>query len=137
MLIKYQSYSHSVGNNLKHIVICTKYRWKIFKTLQLKREVEKAIKKVCSNHSIDLKLINVQSDHVHMIVDCPRTLSDAKLLQLIKGGSSYLLFRAVRDLNQIYPNRHLWSRGYFCANIGSDYAKVLNYIKNQDKHHKK
>ncbi|MBS3093776.1 transposase [Candidatus Pacearchaeota archaeon] len=37
-------------------------------------------------------ILKVLPNHVHLIVNCPRTFSDAMLMQIIKGLSSYILF---------------------------------------------
>ena len=100
----YQSYETSVGNNLKHVQITTKYRYAMMRKELIKVFCRVAVEEACKKHEIKIVIMNVQPDHVHMIVDCPRTISDAKLLQLIKGLSSYLLFRLCPDLRKRYPN---------------------------------
>jgi len=47
-------------------------------------------------------ILRVLPEHAHMIVDCPRTISDAKLMQIIKGLSSYILFRLCPDFRERY-----------------------------------
>ena len=95
-----------------------------------------AIEEACKRHKIAIKILKVMEEHVHMIVDCPRTLSVAKLMQVIKGFSSYLLFRLVPNFRKRYPKGHFWSEGYFCASCGSDFERAMKYIENQDLHHK-
>ena len=70
------------------------------------------MKEACKNHKIEIVIINVQNNHVHMIVNCPGTLSDAPLLQAVKGLSSYLIFRICPVLRKRYPEGHFWSEGY-------------------------
>ncbi|PIO00922.1 IS200/IS605 family transposase, partial [Candidatus Pacearchaeota archaeon CG09_land_8_20_14_0_10_30_9] len=57
------------------------------------------------------------------------------LLQIIKGSSSYLVFRLCPNLRKRYPKGHFWNEGYFCCSIGSNYETVFEYIKNQELHH--
>ena len=90
-----------------------------------------AIEEVCKEHDIEIIILNVRSDHVHMIVDCPRTMCDAKLIQIIKGLSSYFLFRICPDLRKRYPRGHFWSEVYFCEGCGSYFERVFSYIENQ------
>ena len=136
-MLRYKSYNHSYGHNYKHLQLNTKYRKAVFSTSGMKKACEKAIRQVCNKHKIEIKVINIQSEHLHMIIDAPRTLSDSKLLQLIKGGSSFILFRAIPFLREVYPKRHLWSAGYFSCNVGADYDSLLSYIVNQNQHHTK
>jgi|SRR3989344_6709553 len=127
----YQSYETSVGNNLKHVQITTKYRYAMMQKENLQIYCKVAIEEACKRHLIKIMIINVQPDHVHTIVDCPRTMSDAQLLQIIKGLSSYLLFRICPDLRKRYPNGNFWNAGYFCCSVGADFDRTYSYIENQ------
>ena len=127
----YQSYETSVGNNMKHIQITTKYRYKMMQKEKIKVFCRVAIEEACKKHNIKIIIINVQPDHVHSIVDCPRTMSDAQLLQMIKGLSSYLLFRICPSLRKRYIDGNFWNSGYFCCSVGADFDRVFEYVKNQ------
>ena len=131
----YKKYQTSVGNNYKHIQITPKYRYKMMRQEKLKIFCRVAIEETCKRHKIEIEIINVQPDHVHMIVDCPRTFSDAKLMQILKGLSAYLLFRICPSLRKRYPKGNFWSEGYFCCSIGANFDEVFEYVKNQDFHH--
>ena len=121
---EYKHYKNSVGNNLQSIQITTKYRYQIMRKDKLKTFCKVAIEKSCKRHKIEISILKVLNEHVHLIVDCPRTMSVAKLLQIIKGLSAYILFRICPNLRLRYPRGHFWSEGYFCASCGSDYEKA-------------
>src|SRR3989338_6462078 len=106
----YKKYKTSVGNNCKHVQITPKYRYKMMRQEKLKIFCRVAIEETCKRHKIEIAIINVQSDHVHMIVDCPRTFSDAKLMQILK---------------KLYANIFFWSEGYFCCSIGANFDEVF------------
>jgi putative transposase len=96
-----QSYKHSrssVGANRKHVQITPKYRYKMMRQEKLKVFCRIAIQEACKKHRIEIEIINVQVDHVHLVVDCPRTMCDAKMMQIIKVLSSYILFRICPNL---------------------------------------
>ena len=61
-----------------------------------------AIEEACKKHKIEIVILKILDEHSHMIVDCPRTISDAKLMQIIKGLSAYILFRICPDLRKRY-----------------------------------
>ena len=134
-----EDYKHSrncVGSNRKHVPITTKYRYEMMRQEKIKVFCRVAIEEACKRHGIVVDIIKVMSDHVHMIVDVPRTMSDAQTVQIIKGLSSYLLFRICPNLRKRYPNGHFWNAGYFCDGVGnSDFARTWNYIENQELHH--
>ena len=118
MEIEYKHYSTSAGNNLKTIQITTKYRYKMMRQEKLKVSCKVAIEEACKRHKIEIIIIKVLSEHVHLIVDCPRLISDMMLMQIIKGLSSYILFRLCPDLRKRYPRGNFWNRGYFCEDAG-------------------
>ena len=129
-------YNGSVGSNTKHIQITTKYRYKIFKQEKLRIFCKVAIEEACKRYKIEIVLLEVLPEHAHSIADIPRTMSDAKAMQLIKGFSSYLLFRLCPDLRKRYPKGHLWGEGYYCEGVGpKEFDEVYDYVKNQLQHH--
>jgi len=108
---QYKSYGSSVGNNLKSIQITTKYRYQMLKKNHLKVCCKVAIEEACKRWKIELVILKVLPEHSHMIVDCPRTISDAKLMQIIKGLSSYILFRLCPNFRKRYPKGEFWNDG--------------------------
>ena len=135
MEIEYKHYSTSVGNNLKTIQITTKYRYKMMRQEKLRVFCKVAIEEACKKHKIEVIIIKVLPEHVHLIVDCPRSISDMMLMQIIKSLSSYILFRICPDLRKRYPNGHFLNRGYFCQGCGTDFQRALSYVENQELHH--
>lgn len=131
----YKHYSTSVGNNLKTIQITTKYRYAMMRKEKIKIFCRVAIEEACKKHKIELVIIKVLDEHVHLIVDCPRVLSDAKLMQIIKGLSAYLLFRICPELRKRYSRGSFWNKGYFCQGCGTDFNRALSYVQNQELHH--
>ena len=136
--VQVRAYKHrenSVGSNLMTIQITTKYRYNMMRKERIESFCKISIQEACKRHKIEIVIIEVLKEHVHIIVDCPRTMSVAMLMQIIKGLSAYLLFRICPDLRKRYPRGHFWSEGYFCEGCGSDFEKALAYVKNQKIHH--
>jgi putative transposase len=134
-LNQYKSYQNSVGNNLQSIQIMTKYRYKMMKKEKIMNFCKIAIEEACKNHKIEISILKVMNEHVHLIVDCPRTMSVSEMIQIIKGLSAYILFRICPNLRLRYPKGHFWSEGYSCVSCGSDFERAYSYIENQDLHH--
>jgi putative transposase len=131
----YKHYQTSVGNNLKHVQITTKYRYCMMRKELIKTYCKVAIEEACKKHKIEIVILNVQENHVHIIIDCPRTFSDYQLIQILKGLSTYILFRICPELRLRSPRGIFWSEGYFCCSIGKDFDRVFEYVKNQDIHY--
>ena len=134
-----ETYKHSrsfVGANRKHVQITPKYRFKMMRQEKLKVFCKVAIEEACKKHNIEVEIVKVMDEHVHLAVDCPRTMCDAKMMQIIKGLSSYILFRVCPNLRKRYPDGHFWTEGYFCDGIGNnDFEQTYSYIENQELHH--
>ena len=134
-----ERYKHSwssVGSNRKHIQLTPKYRYKMMQKEKMKVFCRVAIEEACKRHKIEIEIIKVMPEHVHLIADLPRTMSDAKAMQIIKGLSSYLLFRICENLRKRYPKGHFWTEGYFCEGVGEmNYETVYSYVENQELHH--
>jgi len=131
----YKSYGSSTGNNFKHIQITTKYRYRMMRKDLLRTYCRVAIEEACKKHGIQIVILKVMNEHAHMIVDCPRTMADAMLIQIIKGLSSYLLFRMCPNLRKRYSKGHFWHASYFCCSVGNEFAQVYKYIEDQERHH--
>ena len=72
-------------------------------------------------------------DHVHVLLSLPSTLSIAKALQLIKGGSS-------KWVHDAFPEHRLfrWQVKYGAFGVSvSQLDKTIQYIKRQEEHHRK
>ena len=64
-------------------------------------------------------------DHVHLLLSLPTTLSIAKALQLVKGGSS-------KWVHETFPEHRLfrWQEKYGAFSVSvSQLAKTMRYIK--------
>jgi putative transposase len=72
------------------------------------------------------------TDHVHVLLMIPASISVAKAVQLIKGGSTRWIhgtFRSQRSFR--------WQDGYGAFGVSLSLApKVVEYIQNQPRHHR-
>jgi len=72
-------------------------------------------------------------DHVHGLLSLPATMSFAKAVQLIKGGSS----KWIHD-NFSKHKKFEWQEGYGAFSVSaSQIGKTMAYIQNQKEHHRK
>ena|SRR3989344_484637 len=131
-------FSHKVGVNVHHLEWCTKYRYCMMRDDKYKNACEVAIRKQADRHKIFIREVFVMPDHVHMSVELPLHMSSSKALQLLKGGSSYLLFRFQPKFRLRYPKKHFWSPGGYAASVGYTTVDVVDaYVRNQRDIHQK
>jgi REP element-mobilizing transposase RayT len=73
------------------------------------------------------------SDHVHILLNIPSTMSTAKAIQLIKGGSSKWVNDTFKTSQQF-----AWQEGYGAFSVSiSGINDTIAYIQSQEEHHKK
>jgi len=82
--------------------------------------------------NIYIDSLNGHSDHLHCLLSLNPDQSLSKVMQLIKGESSYWI-----NKNSVIPVRFEWADEYFGVSVSESHLpKVREYIKNQEAHHK-
>ena len=128
----YRKTSHTTYDCKYHIVWITKYRKKVMVGLVAER-LRELIRGICKEHDVEILKGHVSKDHVHLFLSVPPHLAISKLVQYLKGKSSYKLLSENKDLSKLFWGRHLWGRGYFVATSGNITDEIImEYIKNQD-----
>ena len=95
--------------------------------------VRELIRGICKEHDVEIIKGHLAKDHVHMFVSVPPQIAISKLVQYLKGKSSYKLLQENKQLSKMFWGRHLWARGYFVATLGNLTDEVImEYIKNQE-----
>ena len=128
----YRKTSHTTYDCKYHIVWITKYRKKVLLGLVAERTRE-LLRGICKEHDVEIMRGHISADHIHMFVSVPPHMAISKLVQYLKGKSSYKLLQENKQLSKLFWGRHLWGRGYFVATSGNVTDEVImEYIKNQD-----
>ncbi len=77
--------------------------------------------------------INLQPDHLHMLIQIKPKESVSSVVQLLKGGSSKVIRSEYPDLEEYLWGDSFWSDGYFAESVGTVNEEIIKqYIKNQD-----
>ena len=128
----YRKTSHTTYDCKYHIVWITKYRKKVLSG-QVGIRVRELVIEVCKRNNVEILRGHVSRDHVHLFVSVPPHLAVSKLVQYLKGKSSYKLMQENKQLSKLFWGRPVWVRGYFVSTSGNITDEViLEYIKNQD-----
>lgn len=94
--------------------------------------VKSVIEGVGKRHGIVFEELGVMEDHVHAVVSCHPSMSQSKALGLLKGGSSYELFRMQPKFRLRYPRGHFWSPGKAGRTVGDvNQETVIEYVRRQ------
>ena len=77
--------------------------------------------------------MNVQTDHIHVIVSIPPKVSISAYMGTIKGKIAIKLFKSYPVLKKKpYWGNHFWARGYCVSTIGLDEEKIKKYVQYQE-----
>jgi len=109
-----------------------KYRFKIL-TGKIAREVENCIRAFSEQQGAEIIELNIQIDHVHLLVMVPPKVSISNFAGTLKGRTAIRIFNKFKDLkNKPYWGNHFWARGYCVDTVGLDSEMIQKYIKHQD-----
>jgi len=110
-----------------------KYRFRILKGL-VAEELYKTIYVYYDRMGCEVIELNIQEDHVHLLVSMPPKESVSKLLGTVKGKTAIQIFRQFPHLKQKpYWGNHFWARGYCVDTVGLDEELIRKYVKYQEK----
>lgn len=134
---KYKKLSHVIYKCDYHLVWVPKYRFRIL-TGVIKGLVESDIRMLCEWKGCEIGEMNVQIDHVHLVLSIPPKVSVSEFMGIMKGKLAIKLFKSYPDLKKKpYWGNHFWARGYFVNTIGLDEEMIKKYVKYQEQEEKK
>ena len=114
-----------------HLVWGTYNHEKSLTDTNLRKKLSQYFYEYSELKKIYMKINFVNSDHVHALIDLPTNLTIEEVFHLFKGSSS-------NWINKHIKNKFSWGKGYAAFSVSeSSLGKVVEYIKNQEKHHRK
>jgi putative transposase len=130
---KYKKLSHVIYKCDYYILWVPKYRYRILKGV-VKELVTGDIRVLCERKSCEVLELNVQDNHVHLLVSVPPRLAMSKLMGTLKGKIAIKLFRSYPNLKKKpYWGKRFWARGYFVNTVGLDEDMIRRYVVYQEK----
>ena len=116
-----------------HCVWSTKNRIPYLDSIELRQKVWNHIRENAIQKGIYIDFINGYSDHCHCLISLGVDQNIQKVIQLIKGESSFWI-----NKNELTKEKFQWQDEYFAVSVSESILdKVREYIKNQEEHHKK
>ena len=115
-----------------HLVWATKKREPVLDK-SIRQKIFTHIRENARIKDIHIDFINGYTDHVHVLLSLNSDQTIAKMVQLIKGESSFWI-----NKYKLTPKKFEWQDDYFAVSVSeSGINKVRDYIKNQEAHHAK
>ena len=120
---------HSYCTNFVHCVFSTKDRSESIPP-EIQEKLWAYVSGIAKNEQVPLLAIGGTNNHVHLIIALPASVSLSEAISKIKSNSS-------RWLGE-HGSTFAWQEGYGAFSVGASQLQMLkNYIRNQEKHHKK
>ena len=96
----------------------------------MSKYVIQQIYRLCSQKDgVEVLEVNVQEDHVHIVVSIPPKYAVSQFMGFLKGKMALRLFDRFPQLRKRYWGQHMWSRGYCVSTIGLDEDRIRKYVK--------
>lgn len=114
-----------------HIIYSTKGRAPFIKPA-IEEKVWSYMAGIAKDNDCFVHRIGGIEDHVHLVISIPASLAVARVVQLIKGGSSRWIHETFADLADFG-----WQVGYGAFTVSkSNLPDVIQYAANQREHHR-
>lgn len=113
-----------------HCVWSTKNRKPLIKQ-DIEEPIWGIVCETAKTHGMFIKKAGGIENHVHVLIEIPKTLSISEAMKRLKGGSS----NAIRD-SGLVAKGFTWQIGFSAFTVSkSSEADVIRYISNQREHH--
>ena len=129
---RFRKLAHTIWHCQYHIVWTPKYRFRVLAG-PVKESVSDLIHIICDQNRLEVIELNIQVDHVHLILMVPPKHAISKVMGWIKGKSAIRVFKEFPELKRKpYWGNHFWSRGYCVDTVGLDEEKIRKYVRHQE-----
>ena len=135
--MRFRKSVHSVYRTQYHVVWTPRYRRKLL-VPGVKQYLETML---CNLEELDgdieVKKVNVQIDHVHLVVVIPPRLPVSSVVQFMKSRTANALKAKFGFMSKaIFGRPGIWSRGFCVSSIGLNEQQILRYVEYQEKEDK-
>ncbi|VVS90915.1 IS200/IS605 family transposase [Desulfoluna spongiiphila] len=133
---RFRKLSQSIWHCQYHIVFVPKYRYRILSGA-IGHEVDRCIRAFSEQKKVEIIELNVQIDHVHLLVMVPPKVSLSDYVGLVKGRTAIRVLNRFRQLKKKpYWGNHFWAKGYCIDTVGLDAEMIRKYVKYQERNEK-
>ncbi len=131
--VKTRKSSHAVYRLEYHVVWIPRYRRKIL-VHGVKEYLEKYLLTMEElDDDIEVIQVNVQVDHVHLVLCIPPRIAIADVMRFIKSRSGKRLRERFGYILKTIKKAGIWSRGYFVSSVGINEKVIRDYVRHQER----
>jgi len=96
-------------------------------------EVANCIRAFSEQQHSEVIELNIQLDHVHLLVMVPPKVSISDFVGTVKGRTAIRILNRYKELKKKpYWGNHFWAKGYCVDTVGLDVEMVRKYVKYQE-----
>lgn len=114
----YRLGAHTKSDLKVHVVFIPKYRKPVL-TGDVALRVRELMRRIASEHELEIISGKVARDHVHVFLSYRPTQKVSQIMQWLKGISSRVLLQEFPRLRKQFWGRHFWARGYLAVSSGT------------------
>jgi putative transposase len=97
-------------------------------------EVKEFMLGISSKYGFNIMEMEVDGDHIHMMIDSEPKLSSLQIVRVLKLQSTFLIWQDNNEFLRklFWKEKTFWTDGYFVSTIGEVSSETLkHYIQNQ------
>lgn len=129
--MKLDNNNHSVFAMYYHLILCVKYRRKVFDD-EISEYARNIFEKIAPSYNISLLEWNHDVDHVHIMFKAHPNSELSKFINCYKSASSRLIKRDFPEVSQKLWNEYFWSQSFCLLTTGGVPIEVIRkYIETQ------
>ena len=129
---RFRKLSQTIWHCQYHIIWVPKYRYRVLSG-KIANEVENCVRAFSEQLGCEIVELNIQTDHVHLLVFVPPKVSISSYVGTVKGRTAIRVFNRFRKLKEKpYWGNQFWARGCCVDTVGLDAEMVQKYIKYQE-----
>ena len=131
MKVQYWRGAHTKHRLMIHIVWIPKYSKRILQGALAER-IRELFQECADVNRWNIEELNIQPDHVHLVVQFRPDVSISRMVQLFKGKSSRKVRMEFPELEEFYWGNSFWGDGFFAETTGKiDLEMIKAYVKDQ------
>jgi putative transposase len=129
---RFRKLSQAIWHCQYHILWTPKYRYRVLAG-EIADEANNSIRTHTERLRSEIIELNVQIDHVHVLVMIPPKRSVSDYVGIVKGRTAIRILNKFRHLKEKpYWGNHFWTRGYCVDTVGLDSEMIRKYVKYQE-----
>lgn len=129
--MKLDNNNHSVFAMYYHLILCVRYRRKVFDD-EISEYARNIFEKIAPSYNISLLEWNHDVDHIHIMFKAHPNSELSKFINCYKSASSRLIKRDFPEVSQKLWNEYFWSQSFCLLTTGGAPIEVIRkYIETQ------